>query len=46
MSRKTKVESQELQPIQADAPAINRWWIYQKERFPIFGHGPLIAAFS
>ena len=46
MSRKAKVESQELQPIQADAPAINRWWIYQKERFPIFGHGPLIAAFS
>ena len=25
---------------------MNRWWIYQKERFPIFGHGPLIAAFS
>lgn len=25
---------------------MNRWWIYQKERFPIFAHGPLIAAFS
>jgi 4-hydroxybenzoate polyprenyltransferase len=24
----------------------NRWWIYQQERFPIFAHGPLIAAFS
>jgi 4-hydroxybenzoate polyprenyltransferase len=24
----------------------NRWWIYQKERFPVFGHGPLIVAFS
>jgi 4-hydroxybenzoate polyprenyltransferase len=24
----------------------NRWWIYQKERFPVFGHGPLILAFS
>jgi len=24
----------------------NRWWIYQEERFPIFGHGPLILAFS
>ena len=24
----------------------NRWWIYQKERFPIFAHGPLIFAFS
>ena len=23
-----------------------RWWIYQKERFPIFAHGPLILAFS
>jgi 4-hydroxybenzoate polyprenyltransferase len=23
-----------------------RWWIYQRERFPIAGHGPLIAAFS
>jgi hypothetical protein len=25
---------------------MNRWWIYQKERFPILAHGPLIAAFS
>ncbi|MDX1680233.1 MAG: UbiA family prenyltransferase [Akkermansiaceae bacterium] len=25
---------------------MKRWWIYQKERFPIFAHGPLIAAFS
>jgi 4-hydroxybenzoate polyprenyltransferase len=24
----------------------NRWWVYQGERFPIFGHGLLIAAFS
>ena len=23
-----------------------RWWIYQKERFPLAAHGPLIAAFS
>jgi 4-hydroxybenzoate polyprenyltransferase len=23
----------------------NRWWIYQKERFPIFAHGPLIVIF-
>jgi 4-hydroxybenzoate polyprenyltransferase len=23
-----------------------RWWIYQRERFPIFAHGALIAAFS
>lgn len=25
---------------------MNRWWIYQQERFPLVAHGPLIAAFS
>jgi|GEM_PF-89116 hypothetical protein len=25
---------------------VARWWIYQRERFPIFLHGSLIAAFS
>jgi 4-hydroxybenzoate polyprenyltransferase len=25
---------------------IRRLWIYQKERFPLFAHGPLILAFS
>lgn len=24
----------------------NRWWVYQRERFPLVGHGLLIAAFS
>jgi hypothetical protein len=24
----------------------NRWWIYQRERFPLVAHGILIAAFS
>jgi hypothetical protein len=24
----------------------NRWWTYQRERFPILAHGPLIAVFS
>src|SRR5215475_6039252 len=24
----------------------NRWWVYQRERFPVLGHGMLIAAFS
>ncbi len=24
----------------------NRWWIYQRERFPIVAHAPLVAAFS
>jgi len=23
-----------------------KWWIYQRERFPVFAHGALIAAFS
>ena len=23
----------------------NRWWIYQKERFPLFAHGPLVIVF-
>ena len=25
---------------------MQRWWIYQRERFPVFAHGVLIAAFS
>jgi 4-hydroxybenzoate polyprenyltransferase len=25
---------------------MNRWWVYQKERFPLLAHGPLVAAFS
>jgi 4-hydroxybenzoate polyprenyltransferase len=28
------------------AAATNRWFVYQRERFPILTHGPLIAAFS
>jgi 4-hydroxybenzoate polyprenyltransferase len=27
-------------------PLGNRWWVYQRERFPLAAHGPLIAAFS
>ena len=23
----------------------NRWWIYQKERFPVFAHGPIVIVF-
>jgi 4-hydroxybenzoate polyprenyltransferase len=26
--------------------ALRKWWIYQRERFPILTHGPLIAVFS
>ena len=25
---------------------MNRWIVYQRERFPVAGHGPLVAAFS
>src|SRR5262245_8695801 len=25
---------------------VNRWWVYQRERFPVLAHGLLIAAFS
>ena len=28
------------------AASENRWWIYQRERFPVFAHGPLVLAFS
>lgn len=27
-------------------PDLQRWWVYQRERFPVVGHGVLIAAFS
>jgi 4-hydroxybenzoate polyprenyltransferase len=29
---------------QAHPPS--RWWVYQRERFPVFAHGPLVLAFS
>lgn len=32
--------------MQARSPFVRRWWSYQRERFPLLGHGPLIAAFS
>lgn len=33
-------------PAPTRPPALKRGWIYQRERFPILGHGPLILAFS
>lgn len=30
----------------ATVAAGNRWWAYQRERFPLLAHGPLILAFS
>jgi 4-hydroxybenzoate polyprenyltransferase len=29
-----------------NSTARHRWWTYQRERFPVFAHGALIAAFS
>ena len=31
---------------QTEAPSHNRWWIYQRERFPLLAHSPVILAFS
>jgi 4-hydroxybenzoate polyprenyltransferase len=33
-------------PAENNASFLKRFWIYQRERFPVFGHGPLVAAFS
>ena len=34
-------------PVQAPEKAsANRWWVYQKERFPLAAYAPLIAAFG
>jgi 4-hydroxybenzoate polyprenyltransferase len=30
----------------ATVAGANRWWVYQRERFPLLAHGPLILAFS
>ncbi|HET8908374.1 MAG TPA: UbiA family prenyltransferase [Ktedonobacterales bacterium] len=32
--------------VQTKRPLLARWWIYQRERFPLATHVPLIAAFS
>jgi 4-hydroxybenzoate polyprenyltransferase len=33
-------------PEENNASLAKRLWIYQRERFPVFGHVPLVAAFS
>ncbi len=30
----------------APLSSLSKWWVYQRERFPIFGHGLPVAAFS
>ena len=32
--------------MKAPARPAGRWWVYQRERFPLFAHGPLVLAFS
>ena len=39
-------ESTTLAPSRPHISALRRAWIYQRERFPIFSHGLLIAVFS
>ncbi|MEM0968706.1 MAG: hypothetical protein AAGJ31_05100, partial [Verrucomicrobiota bacterium] len=36
----------EAVPVNEEGRGWERWWIYQRERFPLLGHGPLILAFS
>jgi 4-hydroxybenzoate polyprenyltransferase len=33
-------------PAARQAPGGSRWWIYQRERFPLAAHAPLVLAFS
>src|SRR5262245_33134893 len=32
--------------VEAPPSALGKWWVYQRERFPLLGHGLPIAAFS
>ena len=42
--RQDKIEAV---PVALPRPStLSRWWVYQRERFPILAHGILIAAFS
>lgn len=37
---------QSLRPAYKRIPIANRWWVYQRERFPVLIHGPMIAVFG
>jgi len=40
------VNSSPQPAVKATTCPAGRWWIYQRERFPLFAHGPLVLAFS
>ncbi|GGH16340.1 hypothetical protein FAZ19_05875 [Sphingobacterium alkalisoli] len=44
--RKGILENKYSNPDENNSSFAKRLWIYQKERFPFFGHGILVAAFS
>jgi 4-hydroxybenzoate polyprenyltransferase len=42
-----QVAGARARPREFRAPhTLSKWWIYQRERFPVLTHGPLIAVFS
>jgi len=48
-TRQAGAQSREAAPgaaLGARPAGFGRWWVYQRERFPVFAHGALIAAFS
>lgn len=40
------VQNEYSKPTENNAPFIQRFWIYQRERFPVLAHGIMIGAFS
>ena len=40
------MNTQELPRAKAEVGQTLRWWTYQRERFPLLAHGPLVLAFS
>lgn len=46
MNNNTKTQVSDPSFVLHPSSFLGRWWVYQRERFPVFGHGLLIAAFS
>ncbi|HSI84803.1 MAG: UbiA family prenyltransferase [Candidatus Methylacidiphilales bacterium] len=40
------INSPQGETLQVSPTFAEKWWIYQRERFPVFAHGPLVLAFS